>query len=175
MSHRGGAMMREDRCSFKRRKKKTKITRGRWESICLQANQRAQGTVNLPTPPPGTSILVNCDKVNLCSLYHCLWYAGITSLGAWYTWLSLLWPPLNSVTKCTTKARTLQPSAQTKKGSNNPVWKEKLENHGYRCSIANKQDHEVVTSDVIWNMKKTDFTYRSAWSRGKKGGKKLRQ
>lgn len=46
----------------------------------------------------------------------------------------------------------LQPSAQTKKGSNNLVWKEKLENHGYGCSIANKQDHEVVcivTSDVI--------------------------
>lgn len=82
MSHRGGAMMREGRCSFKRRKKRTKITRGQWESNSLQANQRDQGTFNLPTPPPGTSTLVNCDKVNLCSLYLCVLYAAITSLGA---------------------------------------------------------------------------------------------
>lgn len=81
MSHQGGAMMRKDRCSYRRRKKRTKTVWRWWESSCLQANKKAQGTPNLPTPTSLTSTLW-AETVNLCCLHQFLWCVAIDSLGA---------------------------------------------------------------------------------------------
>lgn len=133
--------------------------RDRGKAVACRLTRGLKGTLSLPTPPPGTSTLVNYDKVNLCGLQHCLGYAGITSPGAWYTWLSLLWPPLNSITKCTSETKTLQPGAQSKKGSNNPVWKEKLESHGHRGSTCQQAGLWSCVDSDQW----CDLKYKENW------------